>query len=74
MEPTVGEPFAAHPDVHVIPTYWPLSEDSVLTINVFVLHAAEPVLVDTGAGAVSDEEASTPLPWSCRWTACAGSG
>jgi glyoxylase-like metal-dependent hydrolase (beta-lactamase superfamily II) len=53
MEPTVGEPFAANPDVHVIPTYWPLSEDSVLTINAFLLHAAEPVLVDTGAGAVS---------------------
>lgn len=54
MDPFVGEPFAATPDVHVIPTYWPVSEDSVLTINAFLLHAAEPVLVDTGAGVVSD--------------------
>lgn len=55
MEPLVGEPFAAAPDVHVIPTYWPVPGAGVLPMNAFLIHAAEPVLVDSGVGVRSAE-------------------
>lgn len=55
VEPVVGEPFPATRDVHVIPTYWPLSESDILTVNTFLVRAAEPVLVDTGCGALGED-------------------
>lgn len=51
----VGQPFQAGTEVHVIPTYWPIPNVGVIAVNAFVLHAAEPVLVDTGAGQLSDD-------------------
>lgn len=71
MQPTVGTPFAATRDVHVIPTIWPVPEVGFLPMNAFVIRSAEPVLVDTGAGALSDEFLSavaSVLPLSeLRW-------
>jgi glyoxylase-like metal-dependent hydrolase (beta-lactamase superfamily II) len=55
MQPSVGDPFTAGRDVQVIPTYWPVPDVGVLPMNAFLLRAAEPVLVDTGAGVLSDD-------------------
>ncbi len=55
MQPTLGAPFAAGPDTHVLPTYWPVPGAGVLPMNAFLIHAAEPVLVDTGVGVLSAE-------------------
>jgi flavorubredoxin len=55
MQPTFGTPFAASRDVQVLPTYWPVPNAGTLPMNAFVVRAAEPVLVDTGVGALSDE-------------------
>lgn len=55
MQPFMGEPFAANGDTTVLPTYWPVPNAGILPMNAFVLHAAEPVLVDTGAGVLSDD-------------------
>jgi glyoxylase-like metal-dependent hydrolase (beta-lactamase superfamily II) len=55
VEPVLGEPFAADPDTHVIPTYWPVPGTGVIPMNAFVIRAAEPVLVDTGTAALSDQ-------------------
>ena len=55
MQPVLGDPFAAGRDVHVIPTYWPVPNAGVLPMNAFVVHAAEPVLVDAGVGVLSDD-------------------
>jgi hypothetical protein len=55
MEPVVADPFVATRDVHVIPTLWPVPEVGVLPMNAFLIRAAEPVLVDTGAGVLSDQ-------------------
>ncbi|WP_026311381.1 oxygen-binding di-iron domain-containing protein [Parafrankia elaeagni] len=51
----VLEPFAATRDVHVIPTLFPVPNVGVIPMNAFVLRAAEPVLVDTGAGVLSEQ-------------------
>jgi glyoxylase-like metal-dependent hydrolase (beta-lactamase superfamily II) len=71
MEPVVGEPFAAGNDVHVIPSYWPVPGVGVLPMNAFVIRADEPVLVDTGAGALGDDFvaalASIVRPADLRW-------
>lgn len=71
MEPLVGEPFAIGSDVHVIPTYWPVPNVGVLPMNAFVIRAAEPVLVDTGAGMVSEDFigalSSLMRPADLRW-------
>lgn len=71
MEPTLGEPFAAAPDTHVIPTYWPVPNVGVIPMNAFVIRAAEPVLVDTGTGALTDDfvDALTSIvrPTDLRW-------
>jgi glyoxylase-like metal-dependent hydrolase (beta-lactamase superfamily II) len=48
-------PYQAAPDVHVLPTHLPLPGLGVLPINAYVLHADEPVLVDTGVGVDGDE-------------------
>lgn len=55
MQPVVAEPFSATRDVHVIPTLWPIPNVGYLPMNAFLLHAAEPVLVDTGAGLLSPQ-------------------
>lgn len=64
-------PYAASNDVHVLPTHLPIPGAGVLPINGFVLHAEQPVLVDTGLGVESDEfiEALSSVidPASLRW-------
>jgi flavorubredoxin len=53
--PIVTDPYAAMPDVDVIPTYWPVPGLGTLPMNAFLLRAAEPVLVDTGTALLSDD-------------------
>ncbi|MFR9805242.1 MBL fold metallo-hydrolase [Pseudonocardia sp. RS010] len=55
MDPFVGEPYPAAPDTYVIPTYWPVPGVGVIPMNAFVIGSAEPVLVDTGAGALGEQ-------------------
>ncbi|MFA9431964.1 MBL fold metallo-hydrolase [Egicoccus sp. AB-alg2] len=55
MDPFLGDPFAVGRDLHVVPTYWPVPNAGILPMNAFLLHAAEPVLVDTGAGILGDD-------------------
>lgn len=43
------------PDVHVMPVSLPIGPAGVLTINAFLLEAAEPVLVDTGIAQEADQ-------------------
>lgn len=43
-------PYAATPEVHVLPSHLALPGMGVLPINAYVLRAEEPVLVDTGIG------------------------
>ncbi len=70
-QPHVGDPFAALPDTHVIPTYWPVPGLGTMAMNAFVVRADEPVLVDTGAGALADDFvdalADVVDPTSLRW-------
>lgn len=47
--------YQAGPDTHVLPTSLPLPGVGVLTINAYVLMAEEPVLIDTGIAADSDD-------------------
>ncbi|PVZ06404.1 MBL fold metallo-hydrolase [Actinomycetospora cinnamomea] len=71
MQPELGEPYAATPDTHVVPTYWPVPGAGVLGMNAFVIRAAEPVLVDTGTAVLSDEFldalGSLLRPETLRW-------
>ena len=64
-------PYQAAPDVHVLPTTVPLPGVGVLPVNAYVLHAQEPVLVDTGMGADGeqfiDALASIIDPGALRW-------
>lgn len=55
QQPHVGDPFAALPDTHVVPTYWPVPGLGTIAMNAFVVRAEEPVLVDTGAGVLADD-------------------
>ena len=73
MDPVLGEPFAAAPDTHVIPTYWPVPNVGVIPMNAFVIRAAEPVLVDTGTAALTDHFLDA-LESIVRPPTCAGSG
>jgi len=54
-KPTMFEPYQVAPDIEVLPSYFPIPGLGILPINVFVLRAAEPVLVDTGLVPLSDE-------------------
>ena len=69
----MDDPYQATPDVHVLPTHLPLPGMGVLPINAYVLHAAEPVVVDTGLGVGIDGEAfidalrSVIDPRTIRW-------
>ncbi len=52
--PTMLPPQQVAPDTHLIPAYLPIPGMGVLPIHAFVIRAAEPVLVDTGLGGLSD--------------------
>jgi hypothetical protein len=54
-KPTMFEPYRAAPDIDILPSYFPIPGLGIVPINVFVLKAAEPVLVDTGLVLLSDE-------------------
>jgi len=54
-KPTMFEPYRAAPDIDVVPSYFPIPGLGLVPINMFVLRAAEPVLVDTGLVLLSDE-------------------
>jgi flavorubredoxin len=54
-KPTALEPYRVAPDVDVVPAYFPVPGLGILPVNAFVIHAAEPVLVDTGLVPLSDE-------------------
>lgn len=43
-------PYQPTPDVHVFPSAVPLPGMGVLPVNAYLLHAEEPVLIDTGMG------------------------
>ena len=47
-------PYQPAADIHVLPTALPAG-GGVLTINAYVLHAEEPVLIDTGIAAQGDD-------------------
>ena len=51
----MDSPYQAAADVHVFPVNLPFPGVGVLPINAYLLTAEEPVLVDTGIGADSDE-------------------
>lgn len=53
--PTMFQPYAAVPGIDVLPAYLPVPGMGVLPANAFLLRGAEPMLVDTGPGGVSDE-------------------
>jgi flavorubredoxin len=54
MEPALLDPYPIGRDTHVLPTVWPVPTVGILPINAFLIHAAEPVLVDTGTATVGD--------------------
>lgn len=54
-QPHVGDPFAALPGTHVVPTYWPVPGLGTLPMNAFLLRSAEPVLIDTGTAVLGDQ-------------------
>ncbi|HUR18523.1 MAG TPA: MBL fold metallo-hydrolase [Acidimicrobiales bacterium] len=51
----MNHPYQPSPDVHVLPTALSLPGVGVLTINAYLLHSEEPVLIDTGIGGDSDD-------------------
>lgn len=54
-KPLALEPYRVAPDVDIVPVYFPIPGLGILPVNAFVLHSSEPVLVDTGLLALSDE-------------------
>jgi len=70
-KPTMFEPYQAAPDIHVLPSYFPLPGFGIVPINAFVLQAAEPVLVDTGITLLNEgflpQLASVIDPQDLRW-------
>jgi len=64
-------PYQGGPDVHVLPTSFTIPGAGVLTINAYVLHAEEPVLVDSGLAADGEEFiaalASVIDPRTIKW-------
>lgn len=55
QQPWVGQPFAALPDTHVIPTYWPVPGLGTIAMNAFLIRSEEPVLVDAGVEILNDD-------------------
>ncbi len=53
--PTLYESRRVAPDTEEIPGYVPVASFGVLAINAFLIHAAQPVLVDTGAIVMRDD-------------------
>ncbi len=47
--------YQAAPDIDVLTTSFPIPGLGFVAINAFVLHGSEPILVDAGAGVMSDE-------------------
>ena len=64
-------PYQPSADVHVLPTSLPLPGAGVLTVNAYVLHSEEPVLIDTGIGldrdGFIDALGSVIDPAALRW-------
>jgi len=64
-------PYQAAPDVHVLPTNLSIPGLGVLPINAYVLHAEQPVLIDTGmrsdGEAFVDALTSVVDPKALRW-------
>ena len=63
--------YKAAPDIDVLTSSFPVPGFGLIPINAFVLHAAEPVLIDTGA-VVESEDFMTALrsvidPADLRW-------
>ena len=54
-QPTLLPTRRVGPDTDMLPAYVPLPGLGVLPVNAFVIHAREPVLVDTGIAALRDE-------------------
>lgn len=69
--PTMFAPLAVAPDTVCLPAYDCLPGLGVLPVNSFVLHAAEPLLVDTGHAAVAgpylEALGRTIDPATLRW-------
>lgn len=53
--PTIFETYRVTPDIHVIPSYFPIPGLGIIPINAFVLMSREPVLIDTGQVLLSDQ-------------------
>ncbi len=53
--PTMFEPYRVAPDIHVLPSYFPIPGLGIVPINAFVLMSGEPVLIDTGQVLLSDQ-------------------
>ena len=71
-QPTMFEPYGAATDVDVLPAYLPVPGMGVLPANAFVIHAEQPVLVDTGPGGLAPgafEQALRSVidPGQLRW-------
>lgn len=69
--PTMLSPIPVARDTHALPAYVPVPGLGVLPVNAFVIRGAEPVLVDTGIGALSgallSSVASVLPPEELRW-------
>ncbi len=63
--------YKAAPDIDVLTSSFPVPGFGLIPINAFVLHAAEPVLVDTGAVVESEDFMTAPRsvidPADLRW-------
>lgn len=53
-QPTLFSPRRVGPDTDLLPAYVPLPGLGMLPVNAYVVHAAQPVLVDTGIAALQD--------------------
>jgi glyoxylase-like metal-dependent hydrolase (beta-lactamase superfamily II) len=71
-QPVMFQPYAAGPDIDVLPAYVPAPGLGVLPANAFLLHGDEPVLVDAGPGGLPEgafEQALRAVvdPAEVRW-------